>query len=396
MGQQELSPDSSSTESAGNAEVLKVMQTFQGKGALADGSVPTPASEAVTHFKVADGVKIELVAEEPTVMQPLSINFDDRGRMWVVQYRQYPFPAGLKVIRYDQYLRAVFDRVPPPPPNHIPGKDVISVFEDLDSDGIYETHRDVIRDLNIATSVLAGRGGIWVLNPPYSLFYPDANGDANPDSDPVVHLSGFGLEDTHSVASSLTWGPDGWLYGVNGSTTTGKVRTRSGQTTAFEGQCVWRYHPKLESFEIYAEGGGNTFSLDIDSVGRVFSGTNNGDTRGMYYPQGSYGIKNWGKHGPLTNPYSLGFFQHMRFEGDGDRSAQTFAIYEGGEDCGFITKTLSRSGDLRRIIESGQVNCCPIRAPIERGHATDDRNRGPSVVSPRRCEGRARWCGLYC
>ncbi|MFN9914004.1 MAG: dehydrogenase, partial [Pirellulaceae bacterium] len=98
----------------------------------------------------------------------------------------------------------------------------------------------------------------------------------------------------------------------------------------FLGQCIWRYHPKREVFEIYAEGGGNTFSLEIDGVGRVFSGTNNGDTRGMYYPQGSYGIKNWGKHGPLTNPFAFGFFEHMRFEGDGDRFAQAFSIYEGG------------------------------------------------------------------
>ena len=330
FGQEKETAQPPSTEAAGNNEVLKVMQTFQGKGALADGSLPTPALEAVTQFKIAEGIQIELVAAEPIVMQPLSMNFDERGRLWVVQYRQYPFPAGLKVIRYDQYLRAVFDRVPPPPPNHIHGQDRITVFEDLDANGSYESHHDVLDDLNIATSVISGHGGIWVLNPPYLLFYPDADGDTKPDGDPIVHLSGFGMEDTHAVASSLTWGPDGWLYGSNGSTTTGNVRTRSGQLTAFQGQCVWRYDPQMELFEIYAEGGGNTFSLEIDSVGRVFSGTNNGDTRGMYYPQGSYGVKNWGKHGPLTNPYAFGFFQHMRFKGDGDRFAQTFAIYEGG------------------------------------------------------------------
>jgi len=329
-GQEKGAAPPIATQSAGNADVLEVMETFQGKGILSDGSLPTPAVDAVKQFKVAAGVQMELVAAEPTVMQPLSMNFDERGRLWVVQYRQYPFPAGLKVIRYDQYLRAIFDRVPPPPPNHIRGLDRITVFEDMDANGTYESHHDVMDDLNIATSVLTGHGGIWVLNPPYLLFYPDADGDTKPDRDPVVHLSGFGLEDTHAVASSLTWGPDGWIYGSNGSTTTGNVRTRLGQLTAFEGQCVWRYHPKTELFEIYAEGGGNTFSLEIDSIGNVFSGTNSGETRGMFYPQGSYGIKNWGKHGPLTNPYAFGFFPHMRFQGDGDRFAQTFAIYEGG------------------------------------------------------------------
>src|SRR5204863_315332 len=72
--------------------------------------------------------------------------------------------------------------------------------------------------LNIATSCLVGRGGVWVMNPPYLLFYPDKNRDDVPDGDPVVHLSGFGLEDTHAVASSLTWGPDGWISGSQGST----------------------------------------------------------------------------------------------------------------------------------------------------------------------------------
>lgn len=315
---------------AGNDEVENIIQTFPGRGEVGDDSQPTAADVAVTQFEMAEGLQIDLVAAEPVVEQPLYISFDPQGRMWVVQYRQYPFPAGLRVIHYDQHLRAVFDQVPPPPPNHFEGADKITVFEDTDGDGTYDTHRDVITGLNIATAVVTGYGGIWVLNPPYLLFYPDADGDANPDGDPEVHLSGFGLEDTHSVASSLRWGPDGWLYGANGSTTTGNVSSSVTQNVRWEGQCIWRYHPVSHVFEIYAEGGGNTFSLEIDAEGRVFSGTNYGGTRGMYYPQGSYAIKGWGKHGPLTNPFAFGFFQHMRHEGDGDRFPQTFVIYEGG------------------------------------------------------------------
>ncbi len=315
---------------AGNDEVERIIQTFPGRGEVGDDSEPTAADVAVTQFEMAEGLRIDLVAEEPVVEQPLYISFDPQGRMWVVQYRQYPFPAGLRVIHYDQHLRAVFDQVPPPPPNHFEGADKITVFEDTDGDGMYDAHRDVITGLNIATAVLTGYGGIWVLNPPYLMFYPDADGDANPDGDPVVHLSGFGLEDTHSVASSLRWGPEGWLYGANGSTTTGNVSSSVSQNIKWEGQCIWRYHPISHVFEIFAEGGGNTFSLEIDGEGRVFSGTNYGGTRGMFYPQGSYGIKGWGKHGPLTNPFAFGFFQHMRHEGDADRFPQTFVIYEGG------------------------------------------------------------------
>jgi len=311
---------------AGSEDVEQFIRSFQGKGAIGDDSSPTPALEAVKQFQLADGLAMDLVAAEPNVAQPLYLSFDERGRMWVVQYLQYPFPAGLKVVRYDQYLRAVFDKVPDPPPHGTPGADKVTVFEDTDGDGVYDAQKDVITGLNIATSALSGRGGIWVLNAPYLLFYPDANRDDVPDGDPQVHLSGFGLEDTHSVANSLAWGPDGWLYGANGSTTTGRISSAVSKNVAFQGQCIWRYHPGTKIFEVFAEGGGNTFSLEFDAKGRLFSGTNGGGTRGMFYAQGSYGVKNWAKHGPLTNPFAFGFFQHMRHEGDDVRFPQTFCI----------------------------------------------------------------------
>jgi putative heme-binding domain-containing protein len=351
---------------AGTPDVEQIIKSHPGRGEVGDDSPPTEAASAVRLFEVAEGLKIEHVASEPEVEQPLYLHFDERGRLWVVQYRQYPFPAGLKVIRYDQHLRAVFDKVPLPPPRHVPGADKITVFEDGDGDGVYDGHKDVITGLNIATAMVTGRGpaplplqtekgpaepsgsaagapsesagppaaaasyGLWVLNPPYLLFYPDNNRDDVPDADPVVCLSGFGLEDTHSVSNSLMWGPDGWLYGSNGSTTTGNVSSATTKGVRWLGQCIWRFHPGSHVFEIFAEGGGNTFSLEIDAKGRVFSGTNNGNTRGMFYPQGSFGVKNWGKHGPLTSPYAFGYFEHMRHKGDEDRFPQTFVIYEGG------------------------------------------------------------------
>jgi putative heme-binding domain-containing protein len=318
------------TDPAGNEQVKKIMETRPGRGVMADDTPPTPAKQAVTQFKMRSDVAIDLMAAEPAVEQPLYASWDSKGRMWVTQYRQYQFPAGLKIISYDQHLRAKFDKVPLPPPRGEKGADKITVFEDADGDGFFDKHTDVITGLNIASAALHGMGRIWVLNPPYLLSYADANGDALPEGDPEVELSGFGLEDTHSVATNLQWGMDGWLYGANGSTTTGNVSSANSKNVKWEGQCIWRYHPKKKLFEIYGEGGGNTFSLDIDSKGRVFSGTNNGSTRGMHYEQGSYGIKGWGKHGPLTNPYAFGWFEHMKHEGDSKRFPQAFAIYEGG------------------------------------------------------------------
>jgi putative membrane-bound dehydrogenase-like protein len=317
------------TSRAASPQAAEVIRTFEGRGVMADGTKPTPPAEALRRFRTRDGIAIELVVSEPRISQPLFLSWDSRGRLWVVQYRQYQFPAGLRIVEYDDHLRARFDKVPEPPPHGVRGLDVVSVFEDTDGDGRYDTGKDILTGLNIATAVAVGAGGIWVANPPYLLFYPDADGDDVPDGDPEVKLAGFGLEDTHAVMNSLTWGPDGWLYGATGSTTTARVTDpATGRETAWQGQAIWRYHPVTERFELYAEGGGNTFSLEIDSVGHVFSGTNGGGTRGMFYPQGAYGPKAWGKHGPLTNPYAFGHIEHMRHDGDDRRFPQAFTIYE--------------------------------------------------------------------
>jgi len=309
-------------------EIEKFVETFKPGGEGVEGAggsrAPSP-EESLRLFTVSDGLQMEVVASEPTIRQPLNLHFDERGRLWVVQYIQYPFPAGLKVVKYDKYLRAVFDKVPLPPPHHVRGADKITILEDSDGDGRFESHKDFLTGLNIATSVAVGRGGVFVLNPPYLLFYPDRNKDDVPDGDPEVCLSGFGLEDTHAVANSLHWGPDGWLYGVQGSTTTSNVQEKQ-----FLGQAVWRYHPATKAFELFAEGGGNPWTLDFDSKGRIFVGTNIGAARGLHFVQGGYYIKNWPKHGPLTNPYAFGFFQHMAHSGYQPRFSQTLVIYEGG------------------------------------------------------------------
>ncbi|MEI6873142.1 MAG: hypothetical protein WCL08_12750, partial [Verrucomicrobiota bacterium] len=224
------------------------VERFKGRGALNDDSKPLTPEETVKHFKLADGLEMQLIASEPAISQPLNLNFDARGRLWVVQFLQYPFPAGLKILKYDDYLRAVFDKVPEPPPHGVNGLDKITILEDKNGDGIYETQKDFVTGLNIATSVLPGHDGVWVLNPPYLLFYPDKNHDDVPDGGPEVRLSGFGLEDTHATANSLTWGPDGWLYGAQGSTTTSTVNG-----IHFLGQAIWRYHPESRDFEIFAE-----------------------------------------------------------------------------------------------------------------------------------------------
>src|SRR6266436_2079839 len=181
---------------------------------------PLPPTEAFQRMQAAEDLKVEQVLAEPVVAQPVFMTWDERGRLWVVQYLQYPYPAGLKILSEDKFLRAVYDKVPPPPPHHFKGRDKITIHEDTQGTGVFDKHKTFVDGLNITTSCAKGRGGVWVLNPPYLLFYPDKDNDDVPDGDPEVVLSGFGLEDTHSVVNSLRWGPDGWLYACEGSTVT--------------------------------------------------------------------------------------------------------------------------------------------------------------------------------
>src|SRR5262249_53200700 len=92
-------------------------ETLRGQGL-------TP-EEAVQRMQVPPSFEVKLVACEPEVRQPVTMTFDDRGRLWVIQYLQYPNPAGLKAVKVDQYLRTVYDRIPEPPPRGPHGADKI-------------------------------------------------------------------------------------------------------------------------------------------------------------------------------------------------------------------------------------------------------------------------------
>lgn len=262
------------------------------------------AEQSVAAMPALDGFTVEVVAAEPVVRQPVAIEFDDRGRLWVIQYLQYPNPNGLKRVSVDRFSRTKYDRVPEPPPHGPRGADRITILEDADGDGRMDHSHDFVDGLNLATGIAFGHGGVFVLNVPYLLFYPDRNRDDVPDSDPEVLLTGFGMEDAHSVANSLMFGPDGWLYGCQGSTVTANIRGIEFQ------QGVWRYHPVTREFELFCEGGGNSWGLDFDGTGRLLYSTNYGGFTLLHGVQGGCYVKSFGKHGALHNPHAYGYFEH--------------------------------------------------------------------------------------
>jgi putative membrane-bound dehydrogenase-like protein len=312
----------SSTPLAANAEPIR-------------GRRMSPQDSMAT-FKTPEDLRVELIASEPDVAQPTHISFDERGRMWVSQYRQYPYPAGVRQISRDKYYRARFDKVPPAPPRNSHGADRVTVFEDTNGDGTFDKSKVVLDGLNMANAAVRGHGGIWVMNTPYLMFYPDADGDDVPDREPEVRLAGFGLEDAHSVANGLSWGPDGWLYGVEGSGTTARI-VRPGidppdsPGVFSEGCIVWRYQPETKAYEVFAEGGGNNFGSDFDAEGRLFVGDNGDQTRGYHFIQSGVYYKGFGggKYGPPPNPFAFGWLTKMTASHPVDRFTSSVVLFGG-------------------------------------------------------------------
>src|SRR5919106_405417 len=152
--------------------IVFLITSFEASAACAQGFSP---EEAVHRMTVTKGLKATLFASEPTVRQSTFVKCDDRGRLWTIQYLQYPNPAGLKRIKVDRWSRTEYDRVPEPPPRGPRGADRITILEDVDGDGHADKVKDFVDGLNLVTGVEFGHGGVYVLNVPYLLFYPDAD-----------------------------------------------------------------------------------------------------------------------------------------------------------------------------------------------------------------------------
>jgi putative membrane-bound dehydrogenase-like protein len=264
---------------------------------LAQGFSPTDAERRISTLA---GLRVKVFAAEPQVRQAIFVKCDDRGRLWTIQYLQYPNPAGLERVKVDRWSRTVYDRVPEPPPRGPRGADKITILTDTDGDGRADQFKDFLDGLNLVTGVEFGYGGVYVLQPPYLLFYADRDRNDVPDGDPRVLLTGFGIEDAQAMSNHLTWGPDGWLYGVNGSTTTCRIRGIEFQ------QGCWRYHPRTEEFELFCEGGLNCYGLTFDANGELYYSTNGGPF--VHAIQGGYFYKSFGKHGPLHNLFAYHYF----------------------------------------------------------------------------------------
>ncbi|MEX2118679.1 MAG: PVC-type heme-binding CxxCH protein [Pirellulales bacterium] len=210
---------------------------------------PLPLDVAAQSMTLPEGFQATLFAGEPDVVQPIAMAFDDRGRLWVVECLSYPDWS-----RDGQ------------------GRDRVLIFDDRDGDGRFDERTVFFDQGSNLSGIELGYGGVWLCSTPNLLFIPDRDGDDRPDGPPEVILDGWDLEAKHNVFNGLCWGPDGWLYGLNGilsNSLVGKPGTPSEQRQAIN--CgVWRYHPTGQTFEVVAHGTTNAWGIDFDEAGELF------------------------------------------------------------------------------------------------------------------------------
>jgi putative membrane-bound dehydrogenase-like protein len=218
--------------------------------AFAAGEAPLPPGEAAAHMTLPPGFSATLFAGEPDVVQPISMTFDDRGRLWVAECVTYP--------NWQQNPAE-------------PGQDRILIFED-DGTGKFAKRKVFLDHIHNLTSIEVGFGGVWMLSLPNLVFVPMA--DDKPSGEPKIMLDGFdSLHAKHNVANQLKWGPDGWLWGCHGIMYTsliGKPGTPEDQRTKINCS-VWRFHPTKNKFEVVANGTTNPWGLDFDDYGEAFA-----------------------------------------------------------------------------------------------------------------------------
>ncbi|MEM6802360.1 MAG: PVC-type heme-binding CxxCH protein [Bacteroidota bacterium] len=223
--------------------------------------------EAVEQMTIKEGYGVNAWASEPMITQPMAFCWDDKGRLWIAENRDY------------ESRQSGFS-------NH--GDSRILILEDTDQDGIADSSKVFLEGIPFPSAIAVGFDGLYLGAPPNFMFVPDKDQDDKADMEDIQILrTGWGIRDRHETINSLHWGPDGWLYGLEGFATPSRIRKPDNQshiyqhkeafpTDIFEKEGVdidggvWRYHPTKDIFEVVSHGFSNPWGIDYDAKGQLF------------------------------------------------------------------------------------------------------------------------------
>ena len=227
---------------------------------LSEMQKPLEPEESRKHAITPEGFHVELFASEPLLAgKPLAICFDADGDVFVAESVDYP--------------NDLVEPAKEEPATPVEGHDRIVRLSDTDGDGKADRRDVFAENLSIPTSMLAHNGGLIVAMAPNVLFLKDTDGDGKADLRKVL-FSGWGTGDTHAGPSNLTWGLDGWVYGIVGySGFKGEV---GGEKLRF-GAGFWRCRPDGSKLEFLRSTNNNSWGVGFSEEGLLFGSTANGN-----------------------------------------------------------------------------------------------------------------------
>lgn len=209
---------------------------------------PKTPAEALASFQVMPGFRVELVAAEPEVIDPVAFDWDDQGRLWVVEMRDYP----LGIDGQGQ-----------------PGG-VVKMLEDADADGRYERATPFLEGIAYPTSVMPWRKGVLITAAPDLFYAEDTDGDGRADVRKVL-FTGFHPGNQQHRFNGFDRGLDGWIYVANGDSG-GEVKSlATGREISISGRDV---RLRLDTGEIETVSSQSQYGLRRDDWGHWFGNNN--------------------------------------------------------------------------------------------------------------------------
>ena len=209
-------------------------------------SEPTEPNESLEKFRLMRGFRVELVASEPLVADPIAMAFDERGRMYVVCMRGYSEHR-------DDHLG------------------VVRRLEDTNNDGVYDRGTDYAKGLAWPTAIACYDGGIIVAAPPDLLYLKDIDGDGLADQR-EVWFSGFGHQNVQGMLNSFRWGLNNRLYGAAGLNG-GRISQPGGESDAvsLRGR---DFSIDVDRRQLHPESGGAQHGATFDTWGERYVSSN--------------------------------------------------------------------------------------------------------------------------
>jgi putative membrane-bound dehydrogenase-like protein len=208
---------------------------------------PKEPAEALKSFQLRPGFRIELVAAEPLVQSPVAVDFDENGRMFVVEYPEY-----------NQYANQAFQ-----------GHGVVRLLEDTDGDGRFDKSTVYVDRLDSPTAVACYDGGVFVGAVPDLLYCKDTDGDGKADIRKVV-FTGFARDAAgEGMMNSFRWGFDNRFH-ISPGSAGGSVRPADqpdARPVSVRGQ-GFLFDPRSGAFEVTS--GGGQHGMSMDDWGRRF------------------------------------------------------------------------------------------------------------------------------